>query len=49
MAHLPPRPPAGRAPQGGRSATGKAKPKDALAGDVRSGGKGGRREQRDPE
>ena len=32
MANLPPLPPAGRAPQGGKSATGgKANPKDARA------------------
>ncbi len=41
MASLPPLPPAGRAPQGGKNATGKANPKDAQAGAVRSGGKQG--------
>jgi hypothetical protein len=41
MANLPPLPPAGRAPQGGKNATGKANPKDAHAGAVRSGGKQG--------
>jgi hypothetical protein len=42
MANLPPLPPAGRALQGGKNATGgKAKPKDAHAGSVSSGGKQG--------
>ncbi|MFH5945292.1 hypothetical protein, partial [Roseomonas xinghualingensis] len=40
MANLPPLPPAGRAPQGGKNATGgKANPKDARAGSGNSGGK----------
>lgn len=39
MANLPPLPPAGRAPQGGKNATGgKANPKDARAGAGKSGG-----------
>jgi hypothetical protein len=42
MANLPPLPPAGRAPQGGKNATGgKANPKDACAGAGNSGGKQG--------
>jgi hypothetical protein len=42
MANLPPSPPAGRAPQGGKKATGgKANPKDAHAGAGNSGGKQG--------
>nr|MCV4210215.1 hypothetical protein [Roseomonas sp. SXEYE001] len=42
MANLPPLPPAGRAPQGGKNATGgKANPKDARAGSGNSGGKQG--------
>ena len=42
MANLPPLPPAGRAPQGGKNATGgKANLKDARAGAGNSGGKGG--------
>jgi hypothetical protein len=42
MANLPPLPPAGRAPQGGKDATGgKANPKDARAGTGNSGGKQG--------
>jgi hypothetical protein len=42
MANLPPLPPAGRAPQGGKNATGwKANPKDARAGAGNSGGKQG--------
>ncbi|MCR0985260.1 hypothetical protein [Roseomonas populi] len=42
MANLPPLPPAGRAPQGGKNATGgKGNPKDARAGAVSSGGKQG--------
>jgi hypothetical protein len=42
MANLPPLPPAGRAPQGGKNATGgKANPKDARAGTGNSGGKQG--------
>ena len=41
MANLPPLPPAARAPQGGKNATGgKANPKDARAGAGKSGGKG---------
>ena len=40
--HLPPLPPASRAPQGGKNtAGGKANPKDARAGGGRSGGQGG--------
>ena len=31
MAHIPPVPPAGRAPQGSKSTSGKANPKDAKA------------------
>ncbi|MBP0445911.1 hypothetical protein J8J14_14130 [Roseomonas sp. SSH11] len=38
MANLPPLPPAGRAPQGGKNATGKPNPKDARAGGGRDGG-----------
>jgi len=42
MANLPPLPPAGRAPQGSKNATGsQANPKDARADAVRSGGKQG--------
>ncbi len=42
MANRPPLPPAGRAPQGGKNATGgKANPKDARAGAGSSGGKQG--------
>jgi hypothetical protein len=38
MANLPPLPPAGRAPQGGKNAAGgKPNPKDARAGGSRSG------------
>ena len=38
MANLPPLPPAGRAPQGGKNATGgKTNPKDARAGGGGSG------------
>ncbi|SHK06973.1 hypothetical protein SAMN02745194_04102 [Roseomonas rosea] len=41
MANLPPLPPAGRAPQGGKNAaSGKANPKDARAGG--GGGNGGK-------
>jgi hypothetical protein len=42
MANLPPLPPAGRAPQGGKKATGgKPNPKDARAEAGRSSSKGG--------
>jgi hypothetical protein len=41
MANLPSLPPAGRAPQGGKNATGKANPKDARAGASTSGKQGG--------
>jgi len=41
MANLPPLPPAGRAPQGGKNAGGKANPKDARAGGRDNAGKSG--------
>jgi hypothetical protein len=39
MAHIPPVPPAGRAPQGSKSASGKANPKDAKAHNGAGNGK----------
>ena len=39
MASIPPVPPAGRAPQGGKTATGKTNPKDAQANDRSGNGK----------
>jgi hypothetical protein len=42
MANLPPLPPAGRAPQGGKNAaSGKPNPKDARAGGGQGAGKQG--------
>lgn len=39
MAHIPPVPPAGRAPQGSKSTSGKANPKDAKAHNRAGNGK----------
>jgi len=41
MANLPPLPPAGRAPQGGKNTGGKTNPKDARAGGSGGGKPGG--------
>lgn len=39
MAHIPPVPPAGRAPQGSKSTSGKTNPKDAMAHNRAGNGK----------